>query len=117
MLLVALELLAGCATPATQVKVPTMTVEQAWRARTTQDYAVGPSTRIMKPAGQAVAPFPIISAPNIRLAYIKPWKDESGNYHYGHWVAIQIESPKWLLPDGTVDPIDGRGAQSAPARP
>ena len=116
LILSALTVLAGCATPATQVKAPTMTVDQAWRARATQDFAVGPGTRIMKPAVTAIAPFPIISAPNIRLAYIKPWKDESGSYHFGHWVAIQVGTPKWLLPDGTVDPIDGRGAQSAPAR-
>ena len=112
---VAIACLTSCATPATQVKVPTMTVEQAWRARTTQDFAVGKGTREMKAAPDTKAPFPIISAPDIRLAWVVRWKDSEGNQHYGHWAAIQVEAPKWLLPDGTVDPIDNRGAQQPPA--
>ncbi len=108
-------MVGGCATPATQVKVKTMSVEEAWNGSAEHDFSVVKS-REVKPSLTSTPPVPIISAPDVRLAYIVPWKDEAGNYHYGGWVAVQVNSPKWLLPDGSVDPIDGRGAKSSPAR-
>lgn len=107
--------LAGCATPATTVKVPTMSVQDAWRAGETRDVA-SLNGRVVSPAMKAPAPYPVISPPEIRLAYVKPWKDAEGNLHYGNWIAIQLYPARWQLPDGSVDAVDRRGTANAPAR-
>jgi hypothetical protein len=106
--------MGACATPATQVKVKTMSVDEAWNAVATHDYSLG-AGRVVKPAMKSALPYPVVSAPDIRLAYVKRWKDADGNYHYGNWVAIQMDPPRWVLPDGTIDPINGAGAPPPPA--
>ena len=102
--LVIVTLVSGCAGPASRVKVPTMTVQEAWDARAQQDYAV--SSREVKPALPVGMVFPVVTAPDIRMAYKRPWKDADGNYHYGGWIALYVDQPKWVLPDGTLDPIE-----------
>ena len=102
--LVIATLVTGCATPASHVKVPTMTVQEAWNTRSQQDYAV--SSREVKPAQPVGTVFPVVTAPDIRMAYKRPWKDADGNYHYGGWIALYVDQPKWVLPDGSLDPIE-----------
>lgn len=108
--------LSGCATPAIKVEVPTMTVPEAWNASSRADFG-NAAARITRGQGNRGLPYPVVSAPDIRMAYIKPWKDEFGNRHFGSWVAIQVDPPRWVLPDGTLDSIDSRGAASPPAEP
>jgi len=102
--------LGGCATPAVEVKVPTMSVPQAWNAATRADFGVV-EARIEPAQGNAGLPYPVISAPDVRLAYIKPWRDELGNRHFGSWVAIQVDPPRWVSPSGT---LEGMGSRRAP---
>jgi len=97
----------GCASPAVDVKVPTMTVPQAWNAAAEADF--GDVKAELKPAGAPSAmPSPVISAPDIRMAYITPWRDELGNRHFGSWVAIQVQAPRWVSPDGRLEPSKQR---------
>jgi hypothetical protein len=107
--------LAGCATPAVEVKVPTMSVPEAWNATTRADFGLV-EARVNPPQGNAGLPYPVISAPDIRLAYIKPWKDEQGNRHFGSWVAIQVNPPRWVSPGGALEGIGPRGAAPVPSR-
>ena len=104
----------ACAAPGDHVKVPTMSVEAAWNAGREADVGMTTS-RIVTPSMKPALPYPIVSAPAIRLAYVKPWTDEAGNRHYGNWVAIQVDHPKWVLPDGTLEPMDNTLPQSRPA--
>jgi len=104
----------GCATPAVELKVPTMSVPEAWNASTRVDFG-SVDARITRPGTNAGLPYPVISAPDIRLAYIKPWRDEQGNRHFGSWVAIQVEAPRWVSPDGTLEGITPRSRPGAPA--
>jgi Type IV conjugative transfer system lipoprotein (TraV) len=97
-------LLTGCATPASRVKVTTLSVQEAWNQRANQDYGI--AAREVKPAHPAGSVFPVVSAPDIRMAYMRPWKDDAGNYHYGGWIALYVDPPKWVLPDGSLDPIE-----------
>lgn len=106
---------AGCATPGDQVKVPTMSVEDAWNNKSTKELAA-PVSRIMTPSEKAPAPYPIITAPEVRLAYAKPWTDKDGVRHFGAWIAIQTESSKWVLPDGTLEPITSNSQQGQPLK-
>jgi len=106
--------LGACTAPGPQVKVPTMSVEQAWTTREPAEFGIA-TARVVTPSMKAARPYPIVSAPDIRLAYIKPWTDEAGNRHYGNWVAIQVDNPKWVLPDGSLEPIDTTQSQSRPA--
>jgi hypothetical protein len=111
-----LSFLAGCATPAVEVKVPTMSVPEAWNAGTRAD--VGTMEARMEPPGAATPgnaglPYPVVSAPDIRMAYIKPWRDELGNRHFGSWVAIQVNPPRWVSPDGTLERIAPGAAPAA----
>ena len=95
---------AACGTTASQVKVPTMSVKEAWGLRDSHDYEV--SSREVKPGHPSSTVFPVVTAPDIRMAYMRPWKDAAGNYHYGGWIALYVDGPKWVLPDGSIDPIE-----------
>ena len=107
-------LAAGCAAPGDQVRVPTMSVEAAWHAGQQADFGITTS-RMVTPSMKPALPYPIVSAPDIRLAYIKPWTDEAGNRHFGNWVAIPVDNPTGVLPDGTREPMDNTQPQSRPA--
>ena len=98
---------SACATPAVQVKVPTMTVAEAWNAAARP--ALPPSgqgldARWRADADKTQAPVPVLSAPDVRMAYLKARTDASGNRHFGTWVAMQVRLPRWVLPDGSIDP-------------
>ena len=106
--------LTGCVAPGDQVKVPTMSVEDAWNGAQNADFGISTS-RVVSPSLKPALPYPIVSAPDIRLAYIKPWTDAAGNRHYGNWVALQVDNPKWVLPDGTLESMDNTLPQPRPA--
>lgn len=120
-------LLAGCATPAVDVKVPTATMDQAYQASVTglgsgQAGALLPGTgagaRIVETTIRPDRPSPIVAAPDIRLAFFYQWIDADGNLHYPSWVAIPVESFRWVVPDlGGTAPLDGSQSQIAPANP
>ena len=113
--------LAACATPAVQVKVPVMTVSEAWTgaARASLPADEGPvDARLSSAADPSPAPVPVLSAPDIRMAYIKPWTDAEGNRHFGTWVALQVRAARWVLPDGSIESFDaGAGAAAPFSRP
>lgn len=118
--------LAGCATPAVDVKVPTSSMDEAYRASigTGVTNAAAPArgtARIVETTIRPDRPAPIVAAPDIRLAFFYQWVDAEGNLHYPGWVAIPVETFRWVVPElapanGTL-PLDGSRSQSAPADP
>lgn len=98
-------LMSGCATPGDQVKVSTMSVEDAWN-NGNRAVNLKASSKIVQEAKVTAAPYPIITGPDIKFAYVKPWTDTDGTRHYGSWIALQINSPQWVLPDGTLEPMN-----------
>jgi hypothetical protein len=110
-------LLAGCATPAVNVKVPTMPMEQAYRASVQGNVPLAPpaGARIVETTVRPDRPAPVVAAPDIRLAFFYQWVDADGNLHYPSWVAIPVETFRWVVPElgGTV-PLDGSRGQVPP---
>jgi hypothetical protein len=112
--------LAACAIPATQVEVPTMPMRDALelsRSRPPLEPAAGPELpRLVSANLPKGAPRPLLSTPDVRLAYLYEWVDAEGNKHFGEWVAIPVAGFDWIMSDGAHAAIDGSGAESAPAR-
>jgi hypothetical protein len=112
--------LGACAVPATDVKVATMPMRSALDlTREPASAGIEPRREGMPhlvaaniPAG---APRPLLSTPDVRLAYLYEWVDAEGNKHFGEWVAIPVSGFDWIMSDGLRKPIDGRGAQATPA--
>jgi len=106
--------LAGCATTAAQVKVPTTSMEDAWKAtsKETDKLPDAPAGRLVGAVLRQEQPLPVVSAPDIRMAYIFAAPDAEGNMHYGSWVALPIDTFKWLMPEGARMPM--APATSAP---
>lgn len=109
-------MVAGCASTAADVKVPTMSMQQAWSSSgtATLDSSQQVSGRTINALVRQDQPLPIVSAPDIRMAYIYQSTDAEGNMHYGSWVAIPVSSFKWLMPEGAAMPMT---APMAPAFP
>jgi len=57
---------------------------------------------------------PIVSLPDVRLAYLYEWVDAEGNRHFGAWVAIPLSPARWILPDGSTASLDGHAASPDP---
>jgi len=118
--------LASCATPAVDVKVPTSSMDDAYRASIGAGAAGAAvpargTARIVETTIRPDRPAPIVAAPDIRLAFFYQWVDAEGNLHYPSWVAIPVETFRWVVPalaptDGTL-PLDGSRSQPAPADP
>lgn len=111
--------LVGCATPANEVKIPTMPMESAYAA--SQD-AQGnarqaPESKIVRAVIAPGRPAPLVTAPIVRMAYSYEWIDSEGNMHYPGWLAIQVESFKWVMPDEGPMPMDGSVARPPIAIP
>lgn len=110
----------GCATPATEVVVPTKSMDAALaesRSAPSQAAVSKSKSRIVRTPIQPDRPAPVVSAPDIRLAYVFEWTDTQGNLHYPGWVAIPVDTFKWIIPDlGTV-PMDGSVATQPIATP
>lgn len=119
-------LLAGCATPAVDVKVPTSSMDEAYRVSvgagtSTAAAAARNPARIVETTIRPDRPAPVVAAPDIRLAFIYQWVDAEGSLHYPSWVAIPVETFRWVVPElapanGTL-PLDGSRSQPAPADP
>ena len=102
-------LLSGCAVPATEVAVPTMPMHEALeRARAQNGATLDHPAVPLPPAASmpAGAPRSLISAPEVRLAFLYEWIDAEGNRHFGEWVAIPITGFDWVMDDGSRAPID-----------
>ena len=110
--------LTGCAAPASQIKVPTQSMEDAWKATPMQvdrasDAQAG---RLVGAVLRQEQPLPVVSAPDIRMAFFYPAQDAEGNMHYGSWVAIPVDTFKWLMPEGARLPM-GPAMNQQPLRP
>jgi hypothetical protein len=129
--LIACATLSACATPAASVKVPTMPMGTALdKARTTR-FAPEPAGGSLLGSGTAPAPAPaaptptagnepprpIVTAADVRLAYLYEWVDGEGNHHFGSWVAIAVAPPRWILSNGAAVPLDPASTSSAGAAP
>jgi hypothetical protein len=110
--------IGACAIPATEVDVTTMPMRQALDlARAEGNPAPG-----LKSATPRLTPGtppqgtqkPLLSTPEVRLAYLYEWVDPEGNRHFGEWVAIPIAGFDWIMTDGTRAPIDAAGRENAP---
>ncbi len=55
---------------------------------------------------QKEIPQALLSAPQVRLAYLYEWIDAEGNKHFGEWIAIPIGGYDWIMNDGSRSPLD-----------
>lgn len=103
--------LCACAVPATQVEVPTMSMRNALDlARQPSPSAPAPPDPVPRLAPAPIpkgAPRPMLSSPDVRLAYLYEWVDAEGNKHFGEWVAIPVAGFDWIMSDGAQEAIDG----------
>jgi hypothetical protein len=61
-------------------------------------------------------PRPVVTLPDVRLAYLFEWVDDDGTRHFGGWVAIAVSASRWILSDGSTEALEGpRGAAAARA--
>ncbi len=105
-LLFALAALAGCATPATGVDVPTLSMRKALdRARSRAPGLPDPAPARVS-GGPAVGPQALVSPPDIRMAYLYEWVDPEGNKYFGAWVAIPVNGYEWVMVDGSRSSLD-----------
>jgi hypothetical protein len=111
--------LCACAVPATQVEVPTMPMRDALDvARETAVVLPAhpdPSPQLVAPPIPKGAPRPLLSTPDVRLAYLYEWVDAEGNKHFGEWVAIPVAGFDWIMSDGAHEAIDGSEGAAPPA--
>jgi hypothetical protein len=107
-LLLATALLASCAIPATQVMVPTESMRDALqqththRVDSVNDMQQHHPPRSSAPPG---APQPLLTPPDVRMAYLYEWVDGEGNKHFGSWVAIPLAGFDWVMTDGSNPPV------------
>lgn len=101
-------LLSACAQPATDVQVATMPMHAALeQARTAALPGPPRAAQPPRPAGMPRgAAQGLLSAPDVRLAYLYEWIDAEGNKHFGEWVAIPIAGFDWIMNDGSLAPVD-----------
>lgn len=112
-------LVSGCATPANEVKVPTMPMESAFAAsqQAQASQRPAPASKIVRAVIAPGRPAPLVTAPVVRLVYSYAWTDSEGNMHYPQWHAIQTEAPKWVMPDEGPVPMDGSVSKPPLAQP
>jgi hypothetical protein len=112
-------LLAGCAVPATQVEVSTLPMRSAFelsrQAASPPAAAADPVPRLVPAPLPRGAQRPLLSAPDVRLAYLYEWIDTEGNKHFGEWVAIPVAGFNWIMNDGAHQALDGSTGDAAPA--
>jgi hypothetical protein len=109
-------LLGGCAIPATQVAVPTESMrdalQQARSAHQPEPANDAPPHRPLRSAAPPGAPRPMLSPPDVRMAYLYEWIDEERNKHFGGWVAIPLAGFDWVMDDGSSPPVGTPGTES-----
>ena len=102
---------AGCAIPATDVQVPTMSMHAALERARAEPPIVTDLRPVLTRADfvrpQQDQPQTLLSAPQVRLAYLYEWIDTEGNKHFGEWVAIPIGGYDWIMNDGSRARLDG----------
>ena len=106
--------LGACAHPATDIKVDTMSMQQAL-ASTQPAWQIQAATLGSGGAARADAvpdASPWVTAPTIALAYVYNWIDVQGNRHLGEWVAMAIQGFDWNPEAGQPHP---RGGSNNPA--
>ncbi len=112
-------LLYGCAIPATQVEIPTLPMQAALDlSRQTAipvPKAPEPLPRLVAAPIPKGAPRPLLSTPDVRLAFLYEWVDSEGNKHFGEWVAIPVSGFDWIMGDGARESMSGSSGESAPA--
>ena len=97
--------LSACAVPATNVSVPTMSMNQALKQARGDSLRVLETAAVMPPrhgddAGTgSPIPRPAIRPPDIRMAYLYSWVDAEHNKHFGSWVAIPVSDFDWAEGD------------------
>lgn len=104
----ALVALSGCATPATKVKVPTMSVDQAYQsAQQTSELAqlAKSYAGVAEPAYRPAPAVGIVTAPVVRMVYEKPWVDSDNNKHFGGWIAVPVQGYQWVMAEGAPIPF------------
>lgn len=116
---VVLAVLTGCATPANEVKIPTMPMESAYAASQEAQGSArqAPESKIVRAVIAPGRPAPLVTAPVVRMAYSYEWIDSEGNMHYPGWMAIQVDTFKWVMPDEGPVPMDGSVAKPPIAKP
>jgi hypothetical protein len=112
-------MLGACATPATQVEVPTLPMRDALEQARQQAILVPPRAdplpKLLAPVLPEGAPRPLLSTPDVRLAYLYEWVDFEGNKHFGEWVAIPVSGFDWIMSDGGREPLNGSTGGNPPA--
>lgn len=98
--------LSGCGTPATDVDVPTISMRKSLDSMRPVPLANSDQNRKRAKIPEARAPQPVISPPDIRMAYLYEWVDAEGNKYFGAWVAIPVNGYEWVMIDGIRTPID-----------
>jgi hypothetical protein len=86
-----------------------MSMQQAWTSTPTAvgDTSAPANGRVVNAIIRQDQPLPVVSAPDIRMGYYYQAADQEGNMHYGHWVAIPVDSFKWISPEGGSVPLTG----------
>lgn len=100
--------LSGCATPATEVKVKTMSMDAAYqKAQGVSELGMLAKSygAVEKPVYRPAPSIGIVSAPDIRMVYVMPWVDNENNKHFGEWIAIPVHGYRWVMSDGAPIPI------------
>jgi hypothetical protein len=120
--LAVLGLLQACATPSTDVKIPTLSMADANRQSSSGADAAASvlprisEARLVQSVVNADRPVPVLTPPDVRLAYVYSWVDADGTVHYPSWTAIAVKDFQWVIPGlGTV-PMNGT-AQQVPPQP
>jgi hypothetical protein len=90
-------------------------MQDAYAASAASALAGRVSARIVETTVRPERPTPIVSAPDVRLAFIYEWIDNEGNLHFPNWIAIPVEPFKWVLPELGRVPMDGSRSERDPA--
>lgn len=111
--------LSACAVPATEVEVATMPMRTALDL-TRPNLPLGTQSggglpRLIEPTLPKGAERPLLSTPDVRLAYLYEWIDSEGNKHFGEWVAILVTGFDWIMSDGTHETMVKSAGPPAPS--
>jgi hypothetical protein len=113
-----LAMLCACATPATDIQIPTKSMNDAYQDSRSGGTASGlpkaPDNRLVQAIVNSERPVPVLTPPDVRLAYVYSWVDADGTVHYPSWTAIAVKDFQWVIPGlGTV-PMNGTAQQTPP---
>lgn len=110
--------LVACGTPPLEVKVPTQSMQDAYRA--SSGGFIGSSadakveSRIIRSVVTSDRPVPVVTPPDIRMAYVYAWVDSDGTVHYPSWTGIAVKDFQWVIPSLGTIPMNGSLQQTPP---